>query len=142
MSLITELNCNVMDANTAILLNAFKSTVYLSVQNGDTVALPVNAHQQYIVFNPIDNTGIPSTTVTTTIDVSRSNIGDQLIIMASCVSTSPVNIMLPPAQMLMSRCGNRNQQNKITMGVLTGYFEVVHTFTFDGTQFVCGFDNC
>ena len=140
MSLLTEINCNVMGANTAILLNAFKSTVYLSVQNGDTVALPVNAHQQYIVFNPIDNTGIPSTTVTTTIDVSRSSIGDQLIIMASCVSTSPVSIMLPPAQMLMSRCGNRNRPNNIFMG--PEYLEVVHTFTFDGTQFVCGFDNC
>jgi hypothetical protein len=148
MSLLTELSCTVLKTDDAILLDAVvadpvKSIAYLTVQDGDTVALPLNAQTQYVVFNPIDNTSLTAITVTTTIDVSASAIGDQLIIMASCLVASlfeAVEIILPSGQMLLSKCGKNNISSNIIMGPV--FLEVVHAFTFDGTQFVCGFDNC
>ena len=143
MSLLTELSCTVVKANDAILLDAVvadpvKSIAYLTVQDGDTVALPLNAQTQYVVINPIGVT--PTITATASIDVSASTIGDQLIIMAS--SNVYTEIVLPSAQMLLSKCGKNNFSNNITVGIGTAFTEIVHAFTFDGTQFVCGFDNC
>lgn len=143
MSLLTELHCDVLKADCAILhdlqaaLTTPKSVIYLTVQNNDTVALPLYVQDQYIVFTPIDSP--TAVAVNTTIDTSASLIGDQLTIMASSLGAN-VTINFPATQMLFSQCGISTQPNAVLMTSLTP--KVVLTFTFDGSQFVCGYDNC
>jgi hypothetical protein len=140
MSLLTELHCDVLKADCAILHDvqfAPKSVVYLTVQNNDTVALPIFMQDQYIVFTPIDSP--TPVVVNTTIDTSASLIGDQLTIMASGLGAN-TTINFPATQMLFAQCGISTQPNSVLMTSTTP--KVVLTFTFDGSQFVCGYDNC
>lgn len=151
MSMLTELNCDVANADYAIFhdlqsqtITEVRSIVYFTVQNNDTVTLPLITNQQFVVFNTIDNTN-NSIVVNTTIDTSASSIGDKLTIIASCTdATNTVNITLPP-QMLLSRGGIDALTTGIVLGGLdynTNYTKLLSIFTFDGTQFVCGYDNC
>jgi hypothetical protein len=143
MSLLTETHCDVLKASYAILHDlqyartAPKSILYLTVQNNDTVALPLYVQDQFIVFTPI-NSPTP-VEVNTTIDTSASKIGDQLTIMASCLGAN-VTINFPTTQMLFSQCGISTQPNAVLLTSTTP--KIVITFTFDGSQFVCGYDNC
>lgn len=151
MSMLTELDCDVANADYAIFhdlqsqtITEVRSIVYFTVQNNDTVTLPLITNQQFVVFNTIDNTN-NSIVVNTTIDTSASSIGDKLTIIASCTdATNTVNITLPP-QMLLSRGGIDALTTGIVLGGLdynTNYTKLLSIFTFDGTQFVCGYDNC
>jgi hypothetical protein len=148
MSLITELSCNVVKADFVIIHNLYGPTVkpiaYFTVQNNDTIALPLTAQEQIIVFNPIDNSA--PVTANLTIDASASKIGDQVTIMASVTNvTLPgafiVKLKLPP-QMYFAQCGVQQPQTSNEIFLNYTVDTVVHTFTFDGTQFVCGYDNC
>ena len=142
MSLITELHCDFLKADYAILhdlkyvVTTPKSVFYFTVQNNDTVALPLYMQNTYIVFTPIDSP--TPVDVNTTIDTSASKIGDQLTIMASCLGAN-VTINFP-TQMLFSQCGISTQPNAVHLTSTTP--KIVITFTFDGSQFVCGYDNC
>jgi hypothetical protein len=151
MSMLTELDCDVAKADYAIFhdlqsqtITEVRSIVYFTVQDNDSVTLPLITNQQFVVFNTIDNTN-NSVVVNTTIDTSASSIGDKLTIIASCTdATNTVNITLPP-QMLLSRCGIDALTTGIVLGGAdynTNYTKLLSTVTFDGTQFVCGYDNC
>lgn len=144
MSLLTELHCDVLKADCAILHDlqvAPKAVVYLTVQHNDTVALPVLLQDQYIVFTPINS--LTPVIVNTTIDTSASHIGDQLTIMASNLGSN-VTINFPVTQMLFMQCGVSHESNFFRNAVLltSSTPKIVLTFTFDGSQFVCGYDNC
>lgn len=152
MSLLTELNCDVVKADYSILhdlrsqtITEPKSIVYVTAQNNDTVTLPLNTSQQYVVFNTIDNTN-NSVVVNTTIDTNAARVGDKLTIIASCTNAvNTVTITLPLDQMLLSRCGIEALSTGIVLGGIdynTNYTKLLCIFTFDGTQFVCGYDNC
>ena len=147
MSLLSELSCNVVKADYVNIQYIYGQTVkpiaYFTVQNNDTIALPLTAQEQIIVFNPIDNSA--PVTANLTIDASASKIGDQVTIMASVTNvTLPgafiVKLKLPP-QMYFAQCG---VQQTLTNEIFLNYTvdTVVHTFTFDGSQFMCGYDNC
>ena len=147
MSLLSELSCNVVKADYVNIQYIYGPTVkpiaYFTVQNNDTIALPLTAQEQIIVFNPIDNSA--PVTANLTIDASASKIGDQVTIMASVTNvtlpvTFEVKLKLPP-QMYFAQCG---VQQTLTNEIFLNYTvdTVVHTFTFDGSQFMCGYDNC
>ena len=147
MSLITELSCNVVKADFVIIHNfdgpTVKPIAYLTVQNNDTIDIPLTAQEQIIVFNPIDNSA--PVTANLTMNASASKIGDQVTIMASVTNVTlpgafQVKLKLPP-QMYFAQCGQLlPANNEIFLNSVVD--TVVHTFTFDGSQFVCGYDNC
>ena len=146
MSLLSELSCNVVKADYVNIQYIYGPTVkpiaYFTVQNNDTIALPLTAQEQIIVFNPIDNSA--PVTANLTIDASASKIGDQVTIMASVTNVTvlfQVKLKLPP-QMYFAQCGTQHPPTSNEIFLNYTVDTVVHTFTFDGTQFVCGYDNC
>ena len=150
MSLLHELQCDVLKTDYLILQNLSgltKPITYITVQNNDTIDIPRNGQEQIIVFNPIDNS-VADTTVNLTIDTSASKIGDQITFMASVTDLTPytsflATFVLPP-ELWVFQCGLPYNLNPDAGSMRANWYynQIVHTFTFDGSQFVCGYDNC
>jgi hypothetical protein len=116
-----------------------KLTVLPVVTNGGTLSVfPLPGNNVVQLSGPIDNSA-GTVNFQLTIDSSNSQTGDTVILRFS--RTSPLQLheilMTVPSNVLITSCGTAAQILPVQMAER---IEII--LTFDGTKFLCTYDNC